>query len=81
MLATYPGLDADDDMAQQRLLLAWFRRKRLEARILANEVRRMLVGDGGGNGYEWVADEDDALAQMGITPKHVDLREKNATPG
>ena len=81
MLATYPAGIADDDMAQQRLLLAWFRRQRLEARLLANEIRRLFVGDGGSSKYEWVDDEAAALSRMGVKPKHVDLRENHATPG
>lgn len=61
-------------MTQTRLVSAWFRRKRLEARLIAIEVGKLFGGASAGSagGYE-VVDEASALAALGITPKYFEV--------
>ncbi len=47
------------------MLLAWLRRKRLEARLIATEVGRLFAGDSKKRVHQ-MADPDRFLAQMGI---------------
>ena len=80
ILALYPQFADADAMTQTRLIGAWFRRKRLEARLIAMEVGKLFSGSAGSaTDYEMV-DESAALAALGITPKHFDVRD-NATTG
>lgn len=44
MLAIYPAATWADDVAKLRLSGAYWRRKRLEARLMANEFARVLAG-------------------------------------
>jgi hypothetical protein len=44
MLAIYPAATWADDVAKLRLSGAYWRRKRLEARLMANELARVLAG-------------------------------------
>lgn len=78
MLALYPQFADADAATQTRLIGAWFRRKRLEARLIAIEVSKLFGGETPG-GYEMV-DEASALAAVGVTPKYADVR-MNATTG
>jgi hypothetical protein len=64
---------------QGRLVAAWFRRKRLEAQLIANAVGR-LFGGGEQPGYEAI-DEQAALAAVGVTPKYVGPGTDHATAG
>lgn len=82
MLAEYPSMIDAHAAAQSRLVAAWFRRKRLEARLIANEVGRLLGGTENANDYQQI-DEDAALAALGIVPKHIQAGkgEMNATTG
>ena len=67
-------------MTQTRLVGAWFRRQRLEARLIAIEVGKLFGGSAGSpTDYEMV-DEATALAALGVTPKYFEVR-NNATTG
>lgn len=66
MLAEYPALVDAHAAVQGRLMAAWFRRKRLEARLIAQEVGRLF----GGPGAEEV-DQATALAMLGIPVKEL----------
>lgn len=80
ILALYPQFADADAVTQTRLIGAWFRRKRLEARLIALEVGKLFgASAGSATDYEMV-DESAALAALGITPKHFDVRD-NATTG
>lgn len=68
MLAEYPALADAHAATQGRLMAAWFRRKRLEARLIAQEVGRLFGGEPA------TADEVDqttALAMLGIPVKEL----------
>lgn len=68
MLAEYPALADAHPATQARLMAAWFRRKRLEARLIAQEVGRLFGGEPA------TADEVDqgtALALLGIPIKEL----------
>jgi hypothetical protein len=43
-LAEYGGAEWADDMAHGQLVTAYIRRKRFEARLIANEVGRLFAG-------------------------------------
>jgi hypothetical protein len=47
MAAVYPSAAWADDVAKVRLTGAYWRRRRLEARLLAAELAQMLAGAGG----------------------------------
>ena len=80
ILALYPQFADADAMTQTRLIGAWFRRKRLEARLIAIEVGKLFgPSTSSGADYEMV-DEAAALAAVGVTPKYYDVRD-NATTG
>lgn len=85
MLAHYPQFADADNAIQARLMGAWFRRKQLEARLIAVEVGKLFGGastssaTGSATGYEMI-DEATALAALGVTPKYFDVRD-NATTG
>ena len=67
MLAEYPALADAHPLVQGRLVAAWFRRKRLEARLIANEVGRLFGGEP--TVQELPEDETEralALAALGI---------------
>lgn len=68
MLAEYPAYADADAATQGRLLAAWFRRKRLEARLIAQEVGRLFGG--GPTGHEEI-DQTTALAMLGIPVKEI----------
>lgn len=73
MLAEYPAFADAQPTTQGRLMAAWFRRKRLEARLIAQEVGRLFGGEPA------TADEVDqttALAMLGIP-----VRELHAKTG
>lgn len=78
-MAIHPAYVDAPASTQSRLVAAWFRRKRLEARLVANEVGRMLGGAADTGGYDMI-DEASALAALGVTPKHYDVRD-HATTG
>ena len=68
MLAEYPALGDAHAASQGRLMAAWFRRKRLEARLVAQEVVGVVGGEPA------TADEVDqttALAMLGIPVKEL----------
>ena len=67
MLAEYPAYADADAATQGRLLAAWFRRKRLEARLIANEVGRLFGGQAAAAHEE--IDQATALAVLGIPVK------------
>lgn len=48
MLAEYGGAEWADDVAQLQLTAAWVRRKKFEARLIANEVGALFSGASGG---------------------------------
>jgi len=60
-----------DPVIQARLVAAWFRRKRLEAQLIAHELGRMLGAQPAGEIDE--ADDMD-LALMGFSIKNVELK-------
>lgn len=68
MLAEYPAYADADAATQGRLLAAWFRRKRLEARLIANEVGRLFGGQAAGHEE---MDQTTALAMLGIPVKEL----------
>ena len=80
MLALYPQFADADAAIQARLMGAWFRRKQLEARLIAVEVGKLLGGasTGSAGGYEMI-DESAALAALGVTPKRFDVRDNAKT--
>lgn len=45
MAAEWPQYAEADKHTQERLALAWMRRKRFEARLVASEVSRLFVSD------------------------------------
>lgn len=47
MLALYPSAAWVDDIAKVRLTGAYWRRKRLEAKLMAVELAQVLAGGGG----------------------------------
>ncbi|MBK8772654.1 MAG: hypothetical protein IPM06_19815 [Rhizobiales bacterium] len=63
MIAVYPTIDGDA-LTQTRLLGAWVRRKRFEARLVALEVAKMFSGTAD---PERVSEEQ-MWAEMGIKP-------------
>lgn len=69
MLAEYPAYADADAATQGRLLAAWFRRKRLEARLIAQEVGRLFGGQAAG-GHDEI-DQVTALAVLGIPVKEI----------
>jgi hypothetical protein len=80
MLAHYPGMIDADSSTQARLVAAWFRRKRLEARLIATEVGKLF----GGEPQEPVGDEIDqdlALSALGIREKRVEVKTTDGTTG
>jgi hypothetical protein len=44
MLAEYAGAEWADSQAQMQLAMAWMRRKRFEARLIAVEVGQLFAG-------------------------------------
>lgn len=81
ILALYPQFADADAMTQTRLIGAWFRRKRLEARLIAIEVGKLFGGASAGSAGDYdMVDEAAALAAVGVTPKYFDVR-GNATTG
>jgi len=68
MLAEYPSFVDAHAATQGRLMAAWFRRKRLEARLIAQEVGRLFGGEP--TGHEEV-DQTTALAMLGISVKEL----------
>lgn len=80
MLAEYPNMADAHPVLQGRLVGAWFRRKRLEARLIANEVGRLF---GGQPQYlpDDQVDQDRALAALGLQVKYFDVRLDDATTG
>ena len=50
MLAEYGGAEWADEIAQLQLTAAWIRRKKFEAKLIANEVGQLFAGTGQGNG-------------------------------
>ena len=78
MLALYPQFADADAAIQARLMGAWFRRKQLEARLIAVEVGKLFGGGAAPGGYEMI-DEGAALAALGVTPKRFDVRDNDKT--
>ena len=62
MIAIYPGVDGDV-ITQTRLLSAYVRRKRFEARLLALEVGKLF-----GGAQDDRVSADELLSMMGIQP-------------
>jgi hypothetical protein len=70
MLAEWPAAAAWADAgAQSRLVAAWLRRKRIEARLIAAEVGRLFAG--AGDDHQRVS-ESDMLAMLGVTVRGLD---------
>ncbi len=69
MLAVYPAWVEADPQTQARLVAAWARRKRFEARILVIELAKMFGGEGGeGSSGEYQRVSPDELMRIaGIT--------------
>lgn len=67
MLSTFPAVDGDA-IAQARLLAAWVRRKRFEARLVALEVGKLFASE---PENEYVS-EAEILARAGIKPVVID---------
>jgi hypothetical protein len=68
MLSEYPGYADAPVVTQGRLVSAWFRRKRLEARLIAQEVGRLFGGQP--IGHEEI-DQETAIALLGIPVKEL----------
>lgn len=71
MLAEYPAFVDAHAATQGRLISAWFRRKRLEARLIANEVGRLF---GGQSAEAEEIDQATALAMLGIPVKEINAK-------
>jgi len=69
MLAEYPAFVDAHAITQGRLVSAWFRRKRLEARLIANEVGRLF----GGSAEAEETDQRTALAMLGIPINEIEI--------
>jgi hypothetical protein len=50
MLAEYGGPEWADEIAQLQLTAAWVRRKKFEAKLIANEVGALFAGGSQGSG-------------------------------
>jgi hypothetical protein len=68
MLAEYPDFADAHAITQGRLVAAWGRRKRLEARLIANEVGRLF---GGQPAEHDEIDQATAIALLGIPVKEL----------
>ena len=65
-------------LVQGRLVAAWFRRKRLEARLIANEVGRLFGGEPAVQEMsESAAEQERLLASLGIAAKQVEVQQVN----
>lgn len=80
MLAEFPSMVDAHPLVQGRLVGAWFRRKRLEARLIANEVGRLFGGEPQHLPDDQV-DQELALAALGLQARHFDVRLDDATTG
>lgn len=78
MLAVYPGMAGAHPVTQAQLVGAWFRRKRMEARMVANELARVFGAESQQELSE--GDQDPAtLADLGFSVKRIDVRPDDAT--
>ena len=77
MLAVYPGITHAYPVTQAQLVAAWFRRKRMEARMIANELARVF----GATEPDVVPDDEVDISTMGFSVKRIDVRQDDATTG
>jgi len=77
MLAVYPSMVDAHPVTQGQLVGAWFRRKRLEARMVANELAKVF----GATEPDVLPDDEVDISALGFSVKQIDLRQNDATTG